>query len=586
MAVHRGLEFGTEVIFTYGPLGFLRIPTLWYGDLAVLAFLYSAAIYVALSCSLVWALRRSLGAASATFVAFFTLALLPPIEQPLVIAVVWCLGVLSRERPRYAVEGLAVGGASLAAVETLIRLSPGPVILVVCLIALIGARARWWQVSALVALFAVELLLLWVLSGQSLADLTDYIGNAKQIVSGYSEAMAVKYAPSWEAPAAVVVLVGVVCGAAAASYRDPLARWCAAALIALAGFAVFKQGIVRFEINHVGYLFSTACAMWLAIPWSQRQRQVLISGAVVLAAVAVHVLPVNGAANLDVIGNVRLAGSQARTLFSPARQAEITEQGREGMKGVYRLDSRTLAELRGHPVDLDPWEIGVAWAYDLDWSPLPVFQNYSAYTETLDRLNAAEIESSPGRERILRENPPLVDGEYPTRTIDGRYPGWDPPAQARAILCRFAPLRTTSRWQVLRRTADRCGSPTLIRSVESSFGEQVAVPAPAKNEVVFARIHGAEVDGLERLRTLFFRSKLRFAVLNGTSVYRLVPGTAADGLLLRGGAGLAGGGPFSQIPQARTIELTGVSGELRFDFFRMTVRPAPGETTSQKTGAT
>ena len=35
MAVHRGLAFGTQIIFTYGPLGFLRYTGLWYSDLAV-----------------------------------------------------------------------------------------------------------------------------------------------------------------------------------------------------------------------------------------------------------------------------------------------------------------------------------------------------------------------------------------------------------------------------------------------------------------------------------------------------------------------------------------------------------------------
>jgi hypothetical protein len=39
MAAHRGLHFGTHVVFTYGPLGFLGQAFLWYQNLAVLAFL-------------------------------------------------------------------------------------------------------------------------------------------------------------------------------------------------------------------------------------------------------------------------------------------------------------------------------------------------------------------------------------------------------------------------------------------------------------------------------------------------------------------------------------------------------------------
>ena len=83
---------------------------------------------------------------------------------------------------------------------------------------------------------------------------------------------------------------------------------------------------------------------------------------------------------------------------------------------------------------------GAAWAYELDWRPQPVFQNYSAYTSALDRLNAATIEGPDGPERLLRENAQVVDAEFPTPDIDNRFLGWDPPEQARAVLCNFAPL--------------------------------------------------------------------------------------------------------------------------------------------------
>jgi len=217
----------------------------------------------------------------------------------------------------------------------------------------------------------------------------------------------------------------------------------------------------------------------------------------------------------------------------------------------------------------------VAWVYDLDWSPLPVFQNYSAYTAELDQLNADRIASDQGPERILRQNPAQGLSQYPTRTIDRRYPAWDPPAQALATLCNFAPLQTTGHWQLLGRVPDRCGVPELLDSVESSYGESVPVPQAPRGEVVLVRIHGAEVDGLESLRSLLYRAKFRYAVVDGERTYRLVPGTAADGLLLNGDAQVTGTGLLAQAPQAETIELTGLDGELRYDFYSMTVARSP-----------
>jgi hypothetical protein len=141
-------------------------------------------------------------------------------------------------------------------------------------------------------------------------------------------------------------------------------------------------------------------------------------------------------------------------------------------------------------VAVEPWETGAVWAYGLEWAPLPVFQPYSAYTPKLDRLNSAVVESTDGPERILVENGPLVLAEFPGRGVDGRFPGWDPPEQQRAILCNFAPLSTTRRWQVLGRVPDRCGPARPAGSAEASPGEAVPVPAPGPGEVVFASIEG------------------------------------------------------------------------------------------------
>jgi hypothetical protein len=175
MATENGLHFGTQVVHSYGPLGFLEGPYIWYGDLAVLAFLYSAALYVGFSLALVWALRRSLPIVPSVLIAFLIVAVLPGLEQGILVAVIVCLGALERERSQRIVNVLVVGGASLAAVEALVKLSTGPIVALVFLIALIGVRARWWQVLGFLGLVGAEILLLWLLAGQSLSTVPDFL---------------------------------------------------------------------------------------------------------------------------------------------------------------------------------------------------------------------------------------------------------------------------------------------------------------------------------------------------------------------------------------------------------------------------
>ena len=88
---------------------------------------------------------------------------------------------------------------------------------------------------------------------------------------------------------------------------------------------------------------------------------------------------------------------------------------------------------------VDPSEVTVAWANDLDWRPLPVFQPYMAWTEDLDRRNAETMASDDGPQRILRQNLNAL----------GRYPAFESPAAMIAMLCTFEALRTTEEWQVL-----------------------------------------------------------------------------------------------------------------------------------------
>src|SRR5205823_12643891 len=123
---------------------------------------------------------------------------------------------------------------------------------------------------------------------------------------------------------------------------------------------------------------------------------------------------------------------------------------------------------------------------------------------------------------------------------------------------------------------DRCGATRLLGSVDSGYGRNVRVPRAGRNQVVFARIHGAGISGLERLRTLLYRSTFRNVVVNGGAAgYRLVPGTAADGLIMSAPRSVDFPVPYRLSPDVRTLELTGASGSLRFDFYAMPVRPLP-----------
>ncbi len=72
-----------------------------------------------------------------------------------------------------------------------------------------------------------------------------------------------------------------------------------------------------------------------------------------------------------------------------------------------------------------------------------------------------------------------------------RLQGFDEGQTTRAILCRYAELRTTERFQVLGVRPDRCGTPVLLATVHAPWGKSVGVPAPPNDHsFVFVRIGG------------------------------------------------------------------------------------------------
>jgi hypothetical protein len=226
--------------------------------------------------------------------------------------------------------------------------------------------------------------------------------------------------------------------------------------------------------------------------------------------------------------------NQVAIVAIPGRAEDEQRLGREEMQATYGLSAAQLAVLRSGSVHVAPWEAGAVWAYDLDWDPLPTFQQYSAYTERLDRLNAEKLESPTAPDSILWQNTTTFDPNavnYPG-AIDARWPAFESPAQMVQMFCRYEVASYDEEWAVLRRRPDRCGRERVLGTVKAGNNEAVALPATRPNEALVVKVDGLQVSGAERLRTFLFRAQNRHVAFS-TSAWNIVGDTASDGLLLR-----------------------------------------------------
>lgn len=585
MALHDGLAHGGDIVFSYGPLGFLKTYLVFYEWPARLATLYGIVLHLALCLSLVWVARRNFPLVLAVVVAIVAAALLRGDQSAaavredaavVVLAFIWCVAALSPDAPPWARKIVVYGGAPFAAVELLAKLNTGLIVLALVAITVLAVeegRRRNLEIAA--AGFLAPLVVLWFATGQGLGDVGDYLSGSFELVSGYSAGARLEYfdrdydyilAPAMIAVAAGIALISTD----GIAWRRRGAIWL---MLALVAFASWKAGVVSHEDFHMATTYSTILGVCLAFRLPRRPPWVRYVGWSGIAAATVAAIT-PAYSDYPLRNPVENVSEGAETLWAVAVPGELGDEiadSRAEMIAEYGIGPEIGEPIAGRSVHVDPSEAALAWAYDLDWRPLPLFQSYTAWTPELDERNAAELESADGPDVVLRQvlNPV------------GRFPAFDSPDAMIAMLCNFAPVGQSDLWQTLERTPSRCGAPRPLGEDEATYGEPLDIPDAPPGHLVFARVSGLQVDGRERVRAFLNRARSRQVAFADGHRYPFVPTTAEDSLLLRVPRGADYEPPFELAPGSDTItfylDSQAPADPITAEFFSMPIEPLEDE---------
>jgi len=573
MAAHEHLQFGTQVVGTYGPLGFLRYPVLYYTWTARLSLLYTAGVHLLLCLTVVWALRRMLPALVAFLLAWVAVSIIvAEPESALVVAVVWLVeATRTGSSPRLKRVFPVLAGVA-SGLEVLIKINTGATVAILALLVILFSDWREWRrVAAFVGSFVVTFAIAWFAAGQGLANIGPYVSTAKQVISGWSTAMQL-VGPNAVLWAALVTAIAVFVIAWQSTMWDrPGARAVILLIWLVLGFSVFKEGFVAQEPGHESIYFGTALGAVIAFSWRGAQRSAVLWGLTLVVAVWFMVNLSSPLQYVDPATSTRDLANQISTMASAGSRDRLVAQSRAAMVAAYGLDATTLAELAGHTVDVVPSEQSILWAYGLKWTPTPVYEWYYSVTPALDELNARVLASPSGPQRLLRSL---------SAPVNGRNNLFDSPAAQRSMLCNYAPLSTTGVYEVLARVPNRCGPPRLVQTVRAPWGTLVQVPAAtAPDELVVVRVAGVAPHGLESLRSLLWRSNQRVIGLKDglgpVRDYSIVPDTVIDGLTMSVPAVADYPGVFAIDPQATQLALGVVGGStaiLTYRFYEQRIR--------------
>jgi hypothetical protein len=567
------LHFGSDVVFTYGPLGFVLFPQTVTGTTWAIAFVVTFVLRALLVLLVIGATRRATGhiipAVAAGYVCAATLG--PLVTIPGMLAGLSAIVLIQQpptpRRLRWMVA-CALGAAAAACL--LIKLDGG----VIATISL--GLAAWFQgprgVRALgqfVGGYAVAFVGGWLATGNRLSDIPAWLRWSRHMVSGYTEGAMftdARVGPGWHFTVFFGALALVVVGAwwswRGRTRAERLALWTVLGLIC---WVEFKHGFVRHDTHVAGTLLAIGLVP-LTLRWRRRYL-----GWVALAASSLGLVGALNAMDSDPWKRLQPTGArelahETRMLVDPARRRHAIAQARAAVRRELAIDPAVIDAIGEGPVHVAPQETSAVWAYDLNWRPLPQFQSFSTWTGGLDRLNAARLESPDGPPVVLRQS---------TARLDRHNPVFESPQENMALICDYRQVRMVGRWEVLRRTENRCGAERLLATVRVRGTESVTIPTGHSDELVFARIRWN--PGLVwRVRSFIYRPSTmpEIALPEGPSLqtYRIPRALLGGPLLLHAPDDLVLPHRLRQVLDLRTIRLVHLDGAT-VDFFARTVTP-------------
>jgi hypothetical protein len=467
----EGRQFGSETVFTAGPLGYflVTIPPYvrgLYAATLLVSFLLglgAAAILLAAARGQPWTVRILLAAA---------IALVAPLQREIVhfaalAAVPVALAAAARPRlPWIALGAVWVAAVALAKHTLMIAAA---VAVVASIVALVSRRGVLVAIAALL-LQAAALAAVWLAARQDLRGFPAFLEAGWESVRSYAENMGlVEKGVRLEPPIAAALALAIACCAALAARirkRTDLAGGAAVAAVLAVTAIVHRLGMLRADHGHQMIPNGTLMLAALVLPASPSRTAEVFRGiafAAGLAGIFVSPLgiPVEQAA--AVLGHrvVRVAHAlEGREL--PAFEREV-----EAQRAASPI--RDLAKKIGTtPVDLLGWSQGVLHLHDLQVRHRPVFQDYAAQSPELEERNAAFFRGGGA--------PPLVLARI--APIDGRFPTISDSATIRALLDAYRPAGEEGGYALFER--DAAGAPAARvpgLTVAARLGGTVELPA-------------------------------------------------------------------------------------------------------------
>ncbi|MGD9252377.1 MAG: hypothetical protein PVG92_00420 [Holophagae bacterium] len=532
-AAENGWVFGRDIVFTYGPLGFLMVPMDVASNLLVAnLFLILTQILFAVALTALYDRQPNLG-----IIVLFALLFICAKHQGLAMegGLLLIIGLSAAVAVVHDRPPLLGAAAVLSAVALMVKMSLGIAGAAMLVVAAIVGRFlfhRPWKLAIPLLLYPLAVAALAFVSFDSIGTFVDWVRLSLEVVSGYSVAMSLR-----GSLAALLVGSTVMVGWLAAPLLAKNDQQLLACNLVFAPVVLiqFRLAFVRQDSHQLQFIPFMLAAVAASLLFCRHRRQmaahaaaftlVLVSGSAVelIAPAERGLLP----------RSIWQGGSGPRSLAAifnlDQKRAELADTSREQLSPLL-LPGDWQEQLAGSEssVGTIPWEIQYAPANNLSWSPTPTLQLYSSYTEALDEWSAHHYASNKAPRFILNEMAAVgrrcqfFDAPLTWRTVFTHY-------RLESVWTRNQPLLLLERrpvkipWQYVE----------IARDTLRIEGDPIQVPQ--SRSLVFAEPDLRLTLG-GRIQKTVFRVPMIFLVMehaSGKSSFcRLIPATAGNGILV------------------------------------------------------
>jgi len=530
----EGRQFGTEVVFTYGPLGFIMGNTYWGGQWASLLAWHAVLGVVFATIVFSYGFRLSGYNRLFFFIFFYTLGLSYQDAMQQIIIAFAGLDLIRRSDKtwRWSSLGLTV----LMAVLSLVKFTN--IILCVVLIGLAGGLGYWTHRRVPSALrvpliYVGSFLVGWVLCGQNLGNLWAYFRSSWEISQGYQDTMGLS-CPPLQLYLGLSVLGLIIAHALLnlISHPDRFRAWVLTAAVGAFIYLNWKHGFIRADGHQIGFYYTALTVVVTSAllledgpRFRMPKRAILILAGFLSIWGMEAVLPgvtrgVLGGAQGEVDNNLSF-------LFHPRDSRTRYDTKLEGEKAAVDM-LKTKSIVGSASVDVMGFEQSVALFNGFNYQPRPVFQGYSAYTPYLSRLNYDYYASDKAPDYVL----------FKLQTIDGRLATMDDPHALRLLIQRYNYKFSDQGYTIWQRKPGAFDAdtyePKFIRTTIAHPGEKIDLSDLTKHHI-WVEIE-YDFNFLGKLRRFFFKPplvQLRIIDEAGVeSVHRLPQSIGRAGFML------------------------------------------------------